>query len=86
MLQSDGTCMYACSSKVQQQQQDKGVEARGAPVSRVHVDYTTKSGPIRLQAALPEEAEQLMKTPFAVIQVSTTVLNASGMCTLHEGS
>ena len=46
-----------------------GVEARGAPVSRVHVDYTTRSGPIRLKAALPNEAEQLMKTPFAVIQV-----------------
>ena len=44
-------------------------DARGQPVSRVHVDYTVKSGPERLQAVLPNEAEQLMKTPFAVIQV-----------------
>ncbi len=36
----------------------------------MHVDYTVKSGPERLQAVLPDEAERLMKTPFAVIQVS----------------
>ncbi|KAL3161264.1 hypothetical protein ABBQ38_009625 [Trebouxia sp. C0009 RCD-2024] len=44
-------------------------DPRGKPVSRVHVDYTVKSGPERLQAVLPDEAERLMKTPFAVIQV-----------------
>ncbi|KAK9807623.1 hypothetical protein WJX72_004557 [[Myrmecia] bisecta] len=42
---------------------------RGMPVARVHVDYTVKSGPERLQALLPDEADQLTKTPFAVIQV-----------------
>ena len=47
----------------------KDVEEKGQPVSRVHVDYTVKSGPERLQAVLPDEAERLMKTPFAVLQV-----------------
>ena len=43
----------------------------GQPVARVHVDYTVKSGPERLQALLPvEEVAQLQKTPFAIIQVS----------------
>ena len=46
----------------------KSPDAKGQPVSRVHVDYTVKSGPERLQAVLPNEAERLMKTPFAVIQ------------------
>ena len=36
---------------------------------RVHVDYTLKSGPGRLHEVLPEEAAELQKTPFAVIQV-----------------
>ena len=40
------------------------------PVPRVHVDFTLKSGPARLQAVLPEDAAALSKTPFAVIQVS----------------
>ena len=65
-----------CSSKVQDQQAKQNVEARGALVSRVHVDYTTKSGPIRLQAALPDEAERLMKTPFAVIQVKSGLVTS----------
>ena len=39
-------------------------------MSRVHVDYTVKSGPSRLHAVLPEEAERLSRIPFAVIQVS----------------
>lgn len=71
-----------CSSKLQQQQQqqENGVEARGAPVSRVHVDYTTKSGPIRLKAALPDEAEQLMRTPFAVIQVNFLFPVSASQC------
>ena len=51
------------------QGEQKDPDARGQPVSRVHVDYTVKSGPERLQAVLPDEAEELMKTPFAVIQV-----------------
>ena len=49
----------------------KDPDAPNQPVSRVHVDYTVKSGPERLQAVLPDEAERLMKTPFAVIQVTT---------------
>ncbi|DBA80955.1 TPA: hypothetical protein ACH3X2_007172 [Trebouxia sp. C0005] len=49
--------------------EQKDPDAKGQPVSRVHVDYTVKSGPERLQAVLPDEAERLMKTPFAVIQV-----------------
>ena len=56
-----------CCRSVESDQ--KNPDARNQPVSRVHVDYTVKSGPERLQAVLPGEAEQLMKTPFAVIQV-----------------
>ena len=35
----------------------------------VHVDYTAKGGPLRLATLLPQEAEKLQRTPFAVIQV-----------------
>lgn len=40
------------------------------PVNRVHVDYSVKGGPGWLRTELPDEAEKLMKTPFAIIQVS----------------
>ncbi|KAK9806032.1 hypothetical protein WJX73_007367 [Symbiochloris irregularis] len=43
--------------------------ARNQPVSRVHVDYTLKSGVERLHMLLPDEADKLQRTPFAVIQV-----------------
>lgn len=33
------------------------------------MDYTLRSGPGRLHEVLPEEAAELEKTPFAVIQV-----------------
>jgi hypothetical protein len=39
------------------------------PVPRVHVDYTVKSGPQRLREVLPEEAPELLKKRFAVINV-----------------
>lgn len=42
---------------------------RGQPVVRAHVDYTLKSGKERLHVLLPDEAEKLQKTPYAVIQV-----------------
>lgn len=45
------------------------LEQRGQPVARVHVDYTTRSGVERLHMLLPDEAEKLQQTPFAVIQV-----------------
>ncbi|KAK9811501.1 hypothetical protein WJX72_004881 [[Myrmecia] bisecta] len=51
------------------QRDDSVAPAPGQPVPQVHVDYTTKSGPERLRAVLPEDAERLSKTPFAVIQV-----------------
>lgn len=35
----------------------------------VHVDYTVLGGLQRLSTILPDDAEQLKKTPFAVIQV-----------------
>lgn len=41
----------------------------GAPVPRTHVDYTEKSGVERLNALLPDEADELRQTPFAVVQV-----------------
>ena len=42
---------------------------RGKPVPQAHVDYTLTSGPGRLKELLPEEAETLQMTPYAVIQV-----------------
>lgn len=54
-------------------------KARG-PVSNVHVDYTVESGPHRIHEVLPEEADRLKKTPFAVIQVSSA--NAR-LCVTH---
>ncbi|KAK9809195.1 hypothetical protein WJX72_011143 [[Myrmecia] bisecta] len=39
------------------------------PVSRVHVDYTVKSGAGRLNDLLPDEADSLRRTPFAIVQV-----------------
>ena len=42
--------------------------SKRGPVPRVHVDYTLQSGPERLTAVLPDEADRLSKTPFAVIQ------------------
>ena len=40
------------------------------PVPLVHVDYTATSGVQRLNALLPEEADRLQETPFAVVQVT----------------
>jgi hypothetical protein len=39
------------------------------PVPRVHNDYTVKSGPQRVRDLLPDEAGQLLKQRFAVINV-----------------
>lgn len=39
------------------------------PVPRVHVDYTVKSGPQRVRDLLPEEAPELLKKRFAVVNV-----------------
>ena len=69
-----------CSSIVQQNRSAKDPDARGQPVSRVHVDYTVKSGPARLHAALPDEAQELSRTPFAVIQVSIRMLCFQSEC------
>lgn len=38
-------------------------------VQRVHNDYTEWSGPQRLREILPDEAEELLKRRFAIIQV-----------------
>ncbi|MFZ3360068.1 MAG: CmcJ/NvfI family oxidoreductase [Xanthobacteraceae bacterium] len=38
-------------------------------VSRVHNDYTEWSGPQRVRDLLPDEAEELLKRRFAIIQV-----------------
>ena len=65
------TCTFVHRSAESDQ---KDPDAPNQPVSRVHVDYTVKSGPERLQAVLPDEAHKLMKTPFAVIQVSRATL------------
>jgi len=39
------------------------------PVLRAHVDYSATSGPRRLQDTMKDEAEQLGKTPFCILQV-----------------
>jgi hypothetical protein len=39
------------------------------PVLSAHNDYTEWSGPNRVREVLPEEAESLLKTRFAIIQV-----------------
>jgi hypothetical protein len=39
------------------------------PVLRVHNDYTEWSGPQRVRDILPDEADELLKNRFAVIQV-----------------
>ncbi|KAL3161936.1 hypothetical protein ABBQ38_009018 [Trebouxia sp. C0009 RCD-2024] len=45
------------------------VTGHGKPVARVHVDYTAGSARDKLTALLPEEAEKLMKRPWAIVQV-----------------
>ena len=52
-----------------------GQVAQGKPVMGAHVDYTPKSGPSRLWDLLPEEAESLQKTPYAVVQVNNSKPN-----------
>lgn len=44
---------------------------------RVHVDYTVRSGPGRLHQLLPDEADTLKRTPFAVIQVGAMLAQDS---------
>ena len=39
------------------------------PVPRVHVDYTVKSGPQRVRDLLPDEADELLRHRFSVINV-----------------
>ena len=42
-------------------------------VGLVHVDYTAKGGPNRLRMILPDEADKLSKTPYAIIQVIVVI-------------
>lgn len=39
------------------------------PVARVHNDYTEWSGPNRVRDLLPDEADELLKRRFAIVQV-----------------
>ena len=39
------------------------------PVARVHNDYTEWSGPNRVRDVLPDEAKELLKRRFAIVQV-----------------
>ena len=73
-LQLCSVPVCTCRTKEEKTTVDDGnsklsLELPGLPVSKVHVDYTVKSGVERLHRVLPEEAEKLQKTPFAVIQV-----------------
>ncbi len=42
------------------------------PVLRAHVDYSANSGPRRLKDIMKDEAEQLCKTPYGILQVWVT--------------
>jgi glutathione S-transferase len=46
-----------------------------APVMLVHCDYTDKSGPVRVQQLLPDEAETLLKSRVAFINVWKPIHN-----------
>ncbi|KAK9805395.1 hypothetical protein WJX73_010916 [Symbiochloris irregularis] len=39
-----------------------------SPVPHIHVDYTSESGESRLHLEMPDEADTLKKTPFAIVQ------------------
>ena len=53
----------------------EGASALGRPLNYVHVDDTIKSGYENLEALVPkEEAERLRTTPFAKILVSAVQL------------
>ncbi len=45
------------------------------PVTRVHNDYTDWSGPQRVRNILPDEADELLKRRFAVVQVWRAIRN-----------
>lgn len=45
------------------------------PVTRVHNDYTEWSGPNRVRDILPDEAEELLKGRFAIVQVWRAIRN-----------
>ena len=45
------------------------------PVARVHNDYTEWSGPNRVRDLLPDEAEDLLKRRFAIVQVWRAIRN-----------
>jgi hypothetical protein len=47
----------------------RGENAAREPVRMAHNDYTPKSGPQRVRDLLPDEAEELLKHRFAVINV-----------------
>jgi hypothetical protein len=48
---------------------DRAARKVREPVQSVHNDYTEWSGPNRLREVLPDEAESLLKSRFAIIQV-----------------
>ena len=45
------------------------------PVTRVHYDYTEWSGPNRVSDLLPDEADDLLKRRFAIVQVWRAIRN-----------
>jgi len=48
---------------------DRGVGVPRQPVPRVHVDYTVKSGPQRVRDLLGDQADELLKKRFSVINL-----------------
>src|ERR1043166_5575924 len=48
---------------------DREVHKIREPVQRAHNDYTEWSGPQRVRDLLPDEAEELLKRRFAIVQV-----------------
>lgn len=54
---------------------ERNVRQIREPVTRVHNDYTEWSGPQRVRDLLPEEAEDLLKRRFAIVQVWRAIRN-----------
>jgi hypothetical protein len=48
---------------------DRAYEMPRQPVPRVHVDYTVKSGPQRVRDLLAEEAPELLRRRFSIVNV-----------------
>ena len=80
------TCSCRDGAESAEENQEYDEQGNRPPVARVHVDYTTQSGIDRLKALLPDEAERLLQTPFAVVQASSFTAVSAPMSCWHQAS